>query len=209
MGMRSLERALANLYGAPVRAQRWHGLPLTEENILQPVAWQDHLATRLPRGVGVDLAHRSLSDAGRELGIEFAFDRLTRLPDTREAHRLVKLADRDGRQDEVVEAIFAAFFERGRDIGDRSVLREVAEACGLSSETQRAFGDSTEGSEEIAAEAKRLRGLGVIAVPNLLINGRVLVPGPADASTYVQALDQALFPEVPGASAEKDRRLMH
>jgi hypothetical protein len=39
--------------------------------------------------------------------------------------------------------------------------------------------------------------------PNLLINGRVLVPGPADVSTYVQALDQALFPQLAASPADK------
>ena len=38
------------------------------------------------------------------------------------------------------------------------------------------------------------------ALPNLLLNGRVLVPGPADVDTYVQALDQAMFPGTPPAA---------
>jgi len=58
--------------------------------------------------------------------------------------------------------------------------------------------------EAITAEEKRLRGFGVTATPNLLINGRVLVPGPADVSTYVQALDQALFPQLPS-----DKKHLH
>jgi hypothetical protein len=44
----------------------------------------------------------------------------------------------------------------------------------------------------------------VVATPNLLINGRVLVPGPADVSTYVQALDQALFPKL-----SSDKKHLH
>ncbi|MBX5463002.1 MAG: hypothetical protein IRZ28_18175, partial [Steroidobacteraceae bacterium] len=43
----------------------------------------------------------------------------------------------------------------------------------------------------------------VVTTPNLLINGRVLVPGPADVSTYVQALDQALFPQLPAPTSRK------
>jgi predicted DsbA family dithiol-disulfide isomerase len=46
----------------------------------------------------------------------------------------------------------------------------------------------------------------VTATPNLLINGRILVPGPVDVSTYVQALDQALFP---GLTAPQDKRALH
>jgi hypothetical protein len=34
----------------------------------------------------------------------------------------------------------------------------------------------------------------------------VLVPGPADVSTYLQALDQALFPQLP---APADKKHLH
>ena len=54
---------------------------------------------------------------------------------------------------------------------------------------------------------RRIAGMGVLATPNLLINGRVLVPGPADVSTYVQALDQALFPSL--AAVPQGKRLLH
>jgi len=117
------------------------------------------------------------------------------VPDTREAHRLVRLAARESRQSEVVDALFSAFFEQGRDISDREVLVNVALDCELESVIQTAFSDPAEGRDDVEAEEKRLRGLGVTGIPNLLINGRVLVPGPADVSTYIQALDQALFPE--------------
>ena len=72
--------------------------------------------------------------------------------------------------------------------------------------TLAAFNDPKAGADLVDAEEKRLQGLGVMATPNLLINGRILVPGPADVATYVQALDQALFP---GLSASEDKRLLH
>ncbi len=204
MGKRSLERALENLYGAPVRDLRWHGFPL--HGMPETLTWREHLATRLPKGIDVDFAHQSLVDTGRELGITFAFDRLRRMPDTREAHRLVKLSAREGRQSDVVEALFNAFFEQARDIGDVRVLTDVADDLGLEPAIRAAFRNPLEGHDEIAAEEKRLRGLGVTMVPNLLINGSILVPGPADVPTYVQALDQALFPELP---TDSDKRLLH
>jgi predicted DsbA family dithiol-disulfide isomerase len=207
LGKRSLERALLNLYGTPVRALRWHGFRgQGETEPPKATSWQDHLATRLPNGVTVDFAHRSLAEAGHGLGINFDFSKLTSLPDTREAHRLVKLAGRDERQSEVADALFGAFFEQGRDITDLEVLASVGARAGLTPVTLDAFRNPAEGRDDVTAEERRLRGLGVTATPNLLINGRILVPGPADVSTYVQALDQALFPELP---APQDKKLLH
>lgn len=206
LGKRSLERALASLYGAP-RALRWHGFrPHGGEQVPVTASWPEHLAIRLPKGVTVDFAQRGLAEAGRELGIGFDFARLQSLPDTREAHRLTGLSARDERQNEVVDALFSAFFEQGRNIGDLEVLRDIAREAGLSAATLAAFADPVEGRDQVTAEEQRLRGLGVVATPNLLINGRVLVPGPADVSTYIQALDQALFPAL---AAPQDKRQLH
>jgi predicted DsbA family dithiol-disulfide isomerase len=206
LGKRSLERALGSLYGAPDRALRWHGFRPQGGGEPMAASWLEHLAARLPQGVSVQSAQESLADSGRDLGIRFDFARVRQLPDTSEAHRLVGLAAREQRQSEVVDALFRAFFEDGQDIGNTEVLGAVARDSGLSQIALAAFADPAEGRSQVAAEEQRLRGLGVVATPNLLINGRVLVPGPADVSTYIQALDQALFPSL---AASQDRRLLH
>jgi predicted DsbA family dithiol-disulfide isomerase len=207
LGKRKLERALDNLYAASAPALRWHGLRAKSGVPAASSAWRDHLVTRLPVGVSVDLAQDTLSQAGRELGINFDFERLRGLPDTREAHRLVKLAEGDGLEGVLVDALFSAFFERGLDIGDHNVLEQLARERGLNDATLAAFNDPAAGGAQVDAEEKRLHGLGVNGTPNLLINGRILVPGPADVSTYVHALDQALFPGL--TVSEDEKRLLH
>ncbi|MGH8221157.1 MAG: DsbA family oxidoreductase [Steroidobacteraceae bacterium] len=202
VGKRSLDRALEQLYGSR-RVLRWHGLPLSANS---RASWGEHFASRLPRGASLTTAQRGLKESGEELGITFHFDRLRQVPDTHEAHRLVRLATREGRQARVIDALFSAFFEEGRDIADTAVLGEIAHDCQLDSGICAAFEDRAEGRGDVDAEEQRMRGLGIAVVPNLLINGRVLVPGPADVSTYVQALDQALFPEF---NASENRRLLH
>lgn len=169
-----------------------------------PQSWRAHMASRLPAGISVEFAQKSLAEAGEGLGIHFDFSRLEQMPDTREAHRLMALATREDKQSEVADGIFRAFFEQGRDIGDHAVIEAVGQEMGLGAETLAAFNKPEEGRDQIAAEEQRLRGFGVVATPNLLINGRVLVPGPADVSTYVQALDQALFPKLPS-----DKKHLH
>ncbi|HTT02174.1 MAG TPA: DsbA family oxidoreductase [Steroidobacteraceae bacterium] len=203
LGKRSLERALQSLYGFPARVLRWHGLPLAGDR--RPT-WREHFASRLPPGTTLDAMQKSLRASGTELGIDFAFERLGALPDTHEAHRLVRLAARDGRQGEVIDLLFSAYFEHGRDIADTAVLSEITREAQLEPATCAAFADPGEARGDVAADEQRMRGLGIAVVPNLLINGRVLVPGPADVPTYLQALDQALFPEL---KAARNRRRLH
>lgn len=203
LGKRSLDRALGSLYGPPAPLLRWHGLPVRRT---ARISWREHFTSRLPQGAGIESAQRELCEAGEALGVSFAFERLGAVPDTHEAHRLVRLAARSGQQGELIDALFSAFFEHGRDIADQVVLGEVARDCRLEPATHAAFADPEQGREDVDAEERRMRSLGIAVVPNLLINGRVLVPGPADVATYLQALDQALFPEL---KAPKDRRLLH
>src|SRR5580698_7178190 len=203
IGKRNLTRALDSLYGATSRIQRWHGLPLAG---MTQSGWREHLATRLSAGADVDEAQRKLESAGRDLDIAFHFDRIAVLPDTREAHRLVHLAGHDARQGELIDGIFRAFFESGRDISNPLVLVQLAGEAGVEESVREAFTAGPRGRDEVLSEERRLRGLGVEGVPNLLLNSRVLVPGAADVPAYIQALDQALFTE---SHTQERQRLLH
>src|SRR3954464_16005683 len=52
---------------------------------------------------------------GRTVGIEFAFERMERTPNTRAAHELIDLAHPQGKANGVVDALFRAYFEEARE----------------------------------------------------------------------------------------------
>ncbi|HET9474682.1 MAG TPA: DsbA family oxidoreductase [Steroidobacteraceae bacterium] len=195
LGMAQLTRALGSLSGDVETRLRWHPFRMTTlGSNAAPRSFHDYLAERLPAGISVPFAEKSLTEAGRELGIEFHFEKLGPLPSTSEAHRLVQLAVNEGRHANVAAAIFRAYFERGADIGEVTVLEDIGREAGLSQKTLEAFRETREGDAALVGSEERLRGFGVRNVPNLLFGGRVLVPGTVNVATYVHALDQALFP---------------
>ncbi len=61
----------------------------------------------------------------------FRQDLMLRTPNTIDAHRLIWLAGREGVQDAAMEAMFAAYFIQGRDIGDADVLADCAAEAGM------------------------------------------------------------------------------
>jgi predicted DsbA family dithiol-disulfide isomerase len=207
LGMAQLTRALDNLSGDVETRLRWH--PFRMEAVKTnavPRSFHDYLAERLPQGISVPFAEKSLAEAGRELGLEFHFEKLGALPSTSEAHRLVQLASSSGRHANVAAAIFRAYFERGADIGDIGVLTQIGADAGLDDQTLIAFRETREGETVLAGSEERLRGFGVRTVPNLLFGGRVLVPGTVNVATYVHALDQALFPAGDDSAGEGDEK---
>jgi predicted DsbA family dithiol-disulfide isomerase len=195
LGMAQLRRALDNLSGDVETRLRWHPFRMAQpaENAA-PRSFHDYLSERLPPGISVPFAEKSLTEAGRELGLEFHFEKLGPLPSTSEAHRLVQLAANEGQQVKVAAGVFREYFERGADISDVDVLVRIGAEAGMSEEALRSFRDTRDGDMALAGSEERLRGFGVRTVPNLLFGGRVLVPGTVNVATYVHALDQALFP---------------
>jgi predicted DsbA family dithiol-disulfide isomerase len=211
LGMAQLTRALGNLSGDIETRLRWHPFRMASANADKaPRNFHDYLAERLPAGISLPFAEKSLADAGRELGIEFHFEKLGRLPSTSEAHRLVQLAANQGRHANVAAGIFRAFFENGADIDDPAVLEKIGAEAGLDERTLKTFRETRDGDSLLAGSEERLRGFGVRSVPNLLFGGRVLVPGTVNVATYVHALDQALFPSSEDSSDEpKQQPTLH
>ena len=86
-----------------------------------------------------------VSAAGATVGIPFAFDRIVRQPNTRDAHRLIAWAQAQGDASDLVERLFRAYFIEGRAIGDHEVLAAIAGEAGFDSATARILLDSDEG----------------------------------------------------------------
>jgi predicted DsbA family dithiol-disulfide isomerase len=130
--------------------------------------------------------------AGRSVGIDFAFERIERQPNTLDAHRLISWAQARGDPEELVERLFRAYFLEGRLIGDREVLVAVADEAGLSADDARAYLAADDGADAIAAMDRRVRELGVTGVPFFIFDGRVAVSGAQEPPMLVAAMEQAV-----------------
>jgi len=115
--------------------------------------------------------------AGRSEGLMFNHDRMERTPNTIDAHRLIRLAGQQGKQHVVVEGLFAAYFNEGRDIGDPTVLADVGASSGLDRARILAMLASDEGQAEVRSELQRAVKLRVSGVPTVLVNGVPLFSG--------------------------------
>lgn len=132
-----------------------------------------------------------VAEAGRAVGLEFRHDRMARTPSTVEAHRLIRLAEPTGRQGAVVEAIFRAYFQEGRDIGDRATLAAIGAEAGLDAATLDAFTEGFAAREEVLAEDHALRGAGLSGVPSFILDRHLLFSGAVPASQMAAALRHA------------------
>ncbi len=133
----------------------------------------------------------ALVQAGAAEGIPFAFHKILRTPNTFDAHRLIWLAQREGLQDEVAEALFSGYFVEGLDIGRSEVLADIARTVGLNGEKVTRFLAGNEGAIEVQQEEAEFKDKGVSAVPFFLFNGRYALAGAQPAGRMAQAIERA------------------
>lgn len=143
---------------------------------------------------GEDRARRlyaTIAEVGRLEGVPFRFDRIRRTPSSVDAHRLVRYAVRYGRADEMVEALFAAHFTDGRDIGDHDVLAAVATTYGMDQPAVRRFLSSDEETEAVHADNLRAHRLGINGVPCFVVEGSHAIAGAQEPEVIERLLDIA------------------
>jgi predicted DsbA family dithiol-disulfide isomerase len=136
--------------------------------------------------------YASITELGRGEGVMFRFERIRRTPSSVDAHRLVRWAAAFGRADEVVEALFAAHFSDGRDIGDPAVLAAIAASCGLRPLAARGFLASNADVDSIHAENLRAHRLGINGVPCFVVAGCHAIAGAQEPEVIERLLDVAV-----------------
>ncbi len=171
---------------------RWRPFRLDPTIPPEGVARDDYLTAKFGSVEAIGESHRQLSERGRAEGIIYNFDRITRSPNTVDAHRLVRWSAAEGVQDDMVERLFAAYFSEGLDVGDAGVLADLAADVGLDGATIAARLAGDEDRELVVAEIENAYRIGVSGVPCFIIDRRVAVTGAHPAEVLVQAFEKAL-----------------
>jgi predicted DsbA family dithiol-disulfide isomerase len=98
---------------------------------------------------------------------------MERTPNTSAAHQLIDLAQAQGKGQAVVDALFRAYFEEARDIGDAAVLAEIA----LGNQVSGWPGQAD--AKGVAEREDDVRSLGISAVPTFIFQRNYGVSGEA------------------------------
>jgi predicted DsbA family dithiol-disulfide isomerase len=189
VGKRRLEKATAAV-GGPV-AVRWLPLQLNPAMPKEGVSRREYRTKTFGSWERSQELDARVVAVGQAEGIHFAFDRIERTPNTLDAHRLVGLAERQGVQGAVVEALFRAYFTEGRDISTRQTLLDVVAEAGLDRDEAEAVLNSDGGLEAIKEADALARQLGVGGVPFFIVNGALTLSGAQQPEAFLEAFRQA------------------
>ena len=132
--------------------------------------------------------HEPLEEAGAKDGVPYHFEKITRTPNTLDAHRLIRWAKQAGKQADVVEALFCAYWRDGLDIGDSGVLVNIARSCGMDGDEVAHLLPTGTDAEAVLDEVRKAYALGVQGVPTFIINDKYGISGAQEAGALAEAI---------------------
>jgi predicted DsbA family dithiol-disulfide isomerase len=188
IGKRRLERALA-ARPQPGLEIVWRPFFLNPDMPSEGVDRADYIARKFGGRDRANRIYATVAEAGASEDIAFRFDLIQRSPNTVNSHRLIHFAGMTERQDEVVEAVYRAYFLEGRDIGDIGVLAEIASDAGIPSAEALRYLQSGADRDVIVGGDERARSLGVNGVPCFIIERKYAVSGAQLPEVFQQVFD--------------------
>jgi predicted DsbA family dithiol-disulfide isomerase len=192
IGKRRLDEALQAVQGP--NDVSWYPYQLNPEIPEAGQPFDEYLQRRFGNPQNVAPVLEYLAAEGKDVGIEFRFDLLKHVPNTVQLHQLLQLADVRGLdQSALADSLLSAFFEGGRNIGDRNELADVVAPHGLTAEDIAAAADSDRLRQIVLSREAEARGSGLVGVPGFLMNRRLLVVGAQSTDVMIKAFDQAMF----------------
>jgi predicted DsbA family dithiol-disulfide isomerase len=186
LGKRRLDKALAQLPDIEVQVIN---RPFFLDPSIPPEGLDRHAYMAAKFGEArLATIHKPLEEMGARDGVPYQFDKITRTPNSLDAHRLIRWAQQAEKQSAVVDALFMAYWNQGRDVGDHDTLVAIAAECGMDgSEVARLLKQDTD-KQAVYAEAQRAAEMGVTGVPTFILAQRYGLAGAQEASVLVDAI---------------------
>lgn len=192
VGKANLEKALAQLGDIPVEV-RWRPFQLNPTMPEEGMDRRQYLIEKFGGDHKSNDMYKRLVQVGKEMGIDFDFDAIERMPNTFNAHRLIHWANSapDDGQTTLVNRLFEVFFKEGGNIGDTDTLLEVARELGMDDKLVAELLASDRDREAVQTEMDIAVKMGVTGVPCFIINNKYAVMGAQPPQAIVEAVRQA------------------
>jgi len=191
IGKRRLEQALA-AFPAGAATVTWHPFQLNPGMPLEGMPRAEYRRRKFGSADYAKALDARVTGVAAEVGLAFDLEGQARTPNTLRAHRLIRWAGQQGKQDALVEALFSAYFSAGLDVGDIAVLTRLTASVGLEADAVMQFLASNDGTDEVLAEERAIRSSGSEGVPLFIINDQERLSGAQPVPVFIAALTQAV-----------------
>ena len=189
IGKTLLDQALAQRPDHPFVVE-WHPFQLNPDMPAEGMDRREYLETKFGGKEGAIRAYAPVVERAEQAGLKIDFAAIRRTPNTIDAHRLIHWAGIEDRQDQMAMALFAAYFDDGRDIGDKEVLADLADSLGMDGAVIHRLLQTNSDTDDIRARDRQFREMGVTGVPTFIVGGQQAVPGCQPPELWLQVIDE-------------------
>ena len=191
IGKHRMDRALAERPSLPVELN-WQPFQLNPGMPPGGMDRRDYLSAKFGGSGRAAQIYAMVAETAERDGLTLELDAIRRTPNTLDAHRLVRFATRHGRDPaHVAEAIFQAYFQQGRDIGDRNTLADIGEEIGLDRTGVDDHLASRNDINHVRSADAAARRMGIQAVPCFVFDRRYALSGAQEPDSFIPMFDLA------------------
>ncbi|OUL24939.1 DsbA family oxidoreductase [Nostoc sp. 106C] len=172
---------------------RWH--PLVLNNSIPRCGYNFRSFMQARTGYGM----KELQDlfeymrrVGEVAGVKLNLNKIRLAVNSKLSHRLIAIAPKNIKND-IVEAIYQAYFEDGLNIGNIEVLVAIGTAYQMDSTKLRLQLSSDAPINTFVAASTFTWLNGITSVPFFIINNKVNVEGSGSVEIFLEALNRATF----------------
>ncbi|WP_198939354.1 DsbA family oxidoreductase [Motiliproteus sp. MSK22-1] len=196
IGYKRLEQALAR-YQEQLSYPEQFSIDLNwqpfELNSKMPLGGQnlrEHLTEKYGASSnGSKSIRQQLTDLGASLNFNFNFFDEMRIYNTFKAHQLLYWAHSEGKQTELQQQLFKAYFSDQQALDQDDVLITAAISVGLKEEKAAAVLETQEFAEIVRKEQSTWLAHGIQAVPAFIFNGRRLLSGAQEVEVLKEQIE--------------------
>jgi predicted DsbA family dithiol-disulfide isomerase len=170
----------------------WRPFELNPDLPWEGVERAGYLAAKFGEPAQIVDSQKVLAGHGEAVGLQFRFDLIERVPNTRRSHLLIAHAARHNLSSEVTERVMQAYFEEGRNIGDVEELVRLGVEAGLAERETRSAVILREGQDGIVAAERHAAVLGITGVPTFIFDRQYSVSGAQEIETFIRIIDQVV-----------------
>ncbi|MES9737239.1 DsbA family oxidoreductase [Peribacillus frigoritolerans] len=144
----------------------------------------------------VEANSQNLTQQAKELGLDYHLDKVV-LTNSFDAHRLMHFAESKGKEKEMNERLFKAYFTEGKHIGDHATLASLAEEVGIEKSETESMLAGTAFTAEVRGNEQEGSLLGITGVPFFVINRKYGISGAQPTEAFLDTLKKVWAEENP------------
>lgn len=195
IGKRRIETAMNKLSDQFNFEVEYFPFELNPQMPVEGVNQKEHLTKKFGSEERYDQLTSHVANIASQEGLSFNMEDQKVSPNTRAAHRLIQLAKEDGKQLQLVESFFKAYFTDGIDLSKNENLVKLATDAGMDKEKVELFLQSSTGAVEVEMAEQELSKLGISGVPFYIINNKYGISGAQQSEAFIKAFEEIGTPK--------------